>query len=135
MKTVLNVSTREELDLKPYTKTQVEREIAKVNRNHLTLNDVDDIVELDRIASRIQDACDDYEEVKDYFRIGDKFYQKPSFAQIALIEKIQEVYRNPALQELGVLYALDCERTPEELGQVPKRSKLIAYRFQVKAPQ
>ena len=94
--------------MKNYTKTRIQALIEKYDRT-LTLEDVESIIELDRIAGRIEKGIENVEK-RDYFKIGERYFMRPSFARFALIQKIEETFSMDVWVLLGTLWALDMER-------------------------
>jgi len=111
-----------------YTKAKIEPLIQLHNRT-LTLDDVDVIVELDKIASRIQADAKEIERVRSsYFSVGDKVFSQQTFARASLCERILDAYGDGYLSDIGLVYALDMERTREEIEGMPSRTTLLLYR-------
>ena len=116
------------------TKKRVQKILDQTGHT-LSLSDVEDILQLDGYAAKINGELNDIERVRDHFQIGGKWFSRPSYAQMALIEKIEEVYDYDIWRFIGWLYALDVERTEDELKGCPSRSQLAKYRFKIRAPQ
>ncbi len=111
-----------------YTKAKIEPLIQRHNRT-LTLDDVDVIVELDKIASRIQADAKSIDHVRSsYFSVGDKIFSQQTFARASLCERILAAYGDGYLSDVGLVYALDMERTREEIEGMPSRTTLLMYR-------
>ena len=111
--------------MKAYTKSRVQKLIEKHQRT-LTLDDVEKIVELDRIAERIECAVRDIEE-QDGFSIDGHFFCGPTFAREQMIRRIVERHKMPTFHFAGVLYALDMDVKHEDLGRTPGKLELIRY--------
>lgn len=93
----------------------------------LTLDDVDAIVELDRIAERIEKNAKQVTE-RDWFCIEGHYFKKPTFARADLIERIQEKYGDSGVFSVsGILYALDANLSVEDMERVPSRWQLTKY--------
>ena len=118
--------------MKNYTKTRIQALIEKYDRT-LTLEDVESIIELDRIAGRIEKGIENVEK-RDYFKIGERYFMRPSFARFALIQKIEETFSMDVWVLLGTLWALDMERVEKELKTPPKWPTLIRYAFKLDVP-
>jgi hypothetical protein len=118
--------------MKNYTKTRIQALIEKYDRT-LTLEDVESIIELDRIAGRIEKGIENVEK-RDYFKIGERYFMRPSFARFALIQKIEETFSMDVWVLLGTLWALDMERAEKELKTPPKWPTLIRYAFKLDVP-
>lgn len=118
--------------MKNYTKSRIKALIEKYERT-LTLDDVESIIELDKIAGRIEKGVENIEK-RDYFKIGDRYFMRPSFARFALIQKIEEAYSLDVWRLLGTLWALDMERTERQLKVPPKWPTLIRYAFALDVP-
>lgn len=118
--------------MKNYTKTRIQALIEKYERT-LTLEDVEAIIELDRIAGRIEKGVDAVER-RDYFRIGKRYFMRPSFARFALVQKMEEAYSMDVWVLLGTLWALDMDRTLDELKTPPKWPTLMRYAFKLDVP-
>jgi hypothetical protein len=116
--------------MKAFTKEKLTPLIEKHQRT-LTLDDVDAIIELDGIADRIEKAAKEFAE-RDWFQIGDRFYTKPTFARLDLIEKINARYHTSLFNLAGTLYALDIHT--KELDKVPSIARLLRYKSKVDVP-
>jgi hypothetical protein len=116
--------------MKAYTKEKLNPLLQKYQRT-LTLDDVDAIIELDGIATRIEKAAKEFVE-RDWFTIGDRFYTKPTFARLDLIDKINEKYCTSLFNLVGTLYALDMNL--KDVDQVPSMARLLAYKRKVSVP-
>ena len=117
--------------MKAYTIEKLKPLIQKYQRS-LTLEDVAVIIELDKIAARIEKSVE-AAKLKDYFRIGSRWYQQITFARESLIRRIVDSYGD-TFYMIGVLYALDTELGSDELHKTPSRLKLIAYSMKVDVP-
>lgn len=115
--------------MRNYTRAKLEPVIQRHNRT-LTLDDVDAIVDLDLIAARIDKTSVAAQQfLSDYFRIGDRFFTSPTFARSALIERILEAYGEGPMSDVGVIYALDMNRSQGEIEGMPSRFTLLKYRM------
>jgi hypothetical protein len=115
------------MKMKAFTREKLKPLIERHQRT-LTLDDVDAIIELDSIACRIEKECSKIVD-RDWFRVGDRFYSKPTFARLDLIDKINQRYTTNLFNLLGVLYALDLET--KEFTNPPSMLKLLAYKSKV----
>jgi len=117
------------MKMKAFTKENLMPLIQKYQRN-LSLDDVDAIIELDSIACRIDKAAKAIVE-RDWFTIGDRFYSKPTFARLDLIDKVNARFSTNVFNLVGILYALDLET--DEFSKAPSLLTLIAYKAKVSA--
>lgn len=117
--------------MKAYTKARLNPLIEKHQRA-LTLDDVEAIVDLDKIAERIEKNAKKIRE-PDYFKIGSRFYRYPSFHVLEFIERIEGHYVTGHFSVIATLWALDCERTPDDLDTTPGVFQLMAYARRVDA--
>lgn len=99
----------------------------------LTLDDVERIVELDEIACDIQKGARAVQDL-DWFSVDGHFFKKPTFAREQLIRRISETFSGGIWDIAGALYALDLNRTPDELKGTPTRLKLITYVSRLDVP-
>ena len=113
--------------MKLYTKAKIQPLIEKHQRT-LTLDDVETIIELDKIAERIEKNAAKVVD-RDWFKIGDRFYSKPTFARLDLIDKVNERFTTRLFNLVGILYALDLETT--RFDKPPSLARLIAYKRKV----
>lgn len=104
----------------------------QLHNRTLTLADVDAIVDLDLIAGRIEKTAKEIDAVRSsYFRVGDRVFSMQTFARAALCERISQAFGDGYLADIGMIYALDMERTREEIEGMPSRTTLIRYRCQL----
>lgn len=92
----------------------------------MTLEDVEAIVDLDKIAERIEKNAKRIKE-PDYFKIGSRFYQHPSFRVLEFIEKSEGHYITGHFSIIASLWALDCERKNADFDRMPGLIELIRY--------
>jgi hypothetical protein len=109
-----------------YTREKLKKSLEKTN-HVLTLDDFDDIQELDRIAEEIGGAVSHLESLDDYFMLGGCAFIRPTFRRIDLIQKTVLAYWLPQFKALGVLYALQTELDYEDLSTVPTRRQLLDF--------
>ena len=113
--------------MKLYTKAKIQPLIEKHQRT-LTLDDVEAIIELDKIAERIEKNAAKVVD-RDWFKIGDRFYSKPTFARLDLIDRVNERFTTNLFNLIGVLYALDLDTT--RFDKTPSLATLINYKRKV----
>jgi hypothetical protein len=111
--------------MKAYTKEKLQPLIEKYQRT-LTLEDVEVIVELDKIADDIEKGVKAIEDC-DWFSIDGHFFKKPTFAREQLMQRIFERCKGGIFEIAGALYSLDLERTPEEISGTPSKFALLKY--------
>jgi hypothetical protein len=111
--------------MKAYTKEKLQPLIEKYQRT-LTLEDVEVIVELDKIADDIEKGVKAIEDC-DWFSIDGHFFKKPTFAREQLMQRIFERCKGGIFEIAGALYSLDLERTPDEISGTPSKFALLKY--------
>ena len=111
----------------PYTKEKVSKVMAKTGHS-LCLDDLPDIIELDRIAEEIHGAAKLASASSDLFQLGGRTFTKPTFARADFIERLQARYILPAFVLTGIMYALDVEHDASDLRAIPSRRELMRYR-------
>lgn len=111
--------------MKAYTKAKLQPLIEKHQRT-LTLDDVEAIVDLDKIAERIEKNAKQINE-PDYFRIGSRIYRYPSFRVLEFIDKSEGHYITGHFSVISSLWALDCERKQSDFDKMPGVAKLLNY--------
>lgn len=113
--------------MKLYTKAKIQPLIEKHQRT-LTLDDVEAIIELDKIAERIEKNAAKVVD-RDWFKIGDRFYSKPTFARLDLIDRVNERFKTNLFNLIGILYALDLDTT--RFDRTPSLATLMVYKRKV----
>lgn len=111
--------------MKAYTKEKL-LPLIKKNQRTLTLEDVDAIVELDRIAGRIEKGVKQVSE-RDWFEIDGHFFKRITFAREQLMKRIFQRHGSGMFDVVGTLYALDIDRTEAEIQSTPNKLQLIKY--------
>ncbi len=116
--------------MKPYTKAKLEPLIEKYQRT-LTLEDVEQIVLLDNIATRIDKGVTALES-SEYFFIDGHRFRHPSFLVCDFIDRLSDRYLTGWAQTLAMLWAMDADRTYKDLEKFPSTPKLLKYARKIK---
>jgi hypothetical protein len=109
-----------------YTREKLKKSLEKTKHN-LTLEDFDDIQELDRIADEISGAVAHLNAIGDFFHLGGVTFTRPTFRRVDLIQRTVAAFWMPHWKTLGVLYALQVGLDYDDLCIIPSRKQLSDF--------